>query len=351
MRRRLIAALATTFLVALGFGGQARADQPVPRLSVMPGLTKVGGIVTVTGSGLPGSALFTVQVCGNNARSGTVDCATLAAQTVVTSPLGVLSMQLKVARPPTACPCVVLAWSTQQPMPYMATIALKGMPALAGGGGESAVAAPQSQQTSLSVTNARMARASWLTWLGVQNKRRLTFTVTNSGSSPAPSPLVQLSETSTVGATRTLAGTQLDDIPPHTTKTVVVPVDLGSIALGVTHVTGSVTADGQPTSFALSTSSVPWAWIILILFLAHRLVLRARNRVRHGRYARRATERSAPRHVAPASNAPRHAAPEWSAPRHAAVEWSMPRHAAVERPPVEQPALERLTGVLDAPMH
>lgn len=106
--------------------GAAPAAETKPSLSVNPATAAPGQTVQVSGFGFPTRSVFQVQVCGQNATHGSADCAGVASASIATDPNGNLSVPLTVVAPPTACPCVVAAFSVTTALTVTTPLAIPG---------------------------------------------------------------------------------------------------------------------------------------------------------------------------------------------------------------------------------
>jgi len=271
---RWLAAVAATTAV-LSLAPAARADAPQPRLVLHPARAAAGATVRLTGDNLPASSVFTVQVCGDSAQRGSVDCAVTSATTTVSSPTGKLITQVRVVRPPVACPCVVQLLSPGQPTTYEVPLKIIGM-------AQAPLATPVAVEGGLplQVLSAKLSSGSWTSWFGLSTKRTLVVSVVNTNAVDVESPPLQLTLDSTFGGRRTVPSPALESVPAHGSRTFRIPISLGATSVGTARVTGELGYAGETVTFDAGTRSLPWALFGLALLLAHLLVLGIRDRVR-----------------------------------------------------------------------
>ncbi|MGW1838205.1 hypothetical protein [Streptomyces sp. NPDC002067] len=158
-----------------------------PTAEVSTGQAGAGGTVTVSGRGWRPKALLTLLICGQNMIGGTNSCANGDGRAVTTDAHGAFRTALPVAEPPKPCPCVVhVAAVTGAAAADDVPFAVAGHPV-----------APLPRQD----TGARLAVVSGpeltggdnlLTWFGAPPRRRLTFTVGNTGAVPATDPVFKV---------------------------------------------------------------------------------------------------------------------------------------------------------------
>src|SRR5690606_35752912 len=79
-----------------------------PSLTVEPSRAKMGERVQVTVQNWP-SGTVSVELCGNEARRGSADCAITAGAGGLVPYEGVATIALGIAQPPVDCPCVIRA--------------------------------------------------------------------------------------------------------------------------------------------------------------------------------------------------------------------------------------------------
>ncbi|MFF9481445.1 hypothetical protein [Streptomyces sp. NPDC014733] len=161
--------------------GSSAAGAPTAEVGTAQAGT--GGTVTVSGRGWRPKALLTLLICGQNMIGGTNSCANGDGRAVTTDASGAFRTALPVAEPPKPCPCVVhVATVTGPAAADDVPFAVAGLPV-----------APLPKET-----GARLAVVSGpeltggdnlLTWFGAPPRRRLTFTVGNTGAVPAKDPV------------------------------------------------------------------------------------------------------------------------------------------------------------------
>ncbi|WP_251076696.1 hypothetical protein [Streptomyces benahoarensis] len=186
---RAAAAVLVLGAVLLPYAPPAAAAPPggAPTAEVGTGQAGTGGTVTVSGRGWRPKALLTLLICGQNMIGGTNSCANGDGRAVTTDGRGAFRTALPVAEPPKPCPCVVhVATVTGPAAADDVPFAVAGHP----------VAPLPKQETGarLAVVSAPelTGGANLLTWFGAPPRRRLAFTVGNTGPVPAKNPVFRV---------------------------------------------------------------------------------------------------------------------------------------------------------------
>jgi hypothetical protein len=269
----VLLALSTCGLLRSGAGAEAAG---VPRLFVSAPSASVGQLEQVSASGLHPGDLYQVQVCGSNASQGSVDCASSLTGTALVDPSGAFQVWLRVALPPTRCPCVVSAVSVTSPVTVMAPITIAGAPS-----GAPAVV-PPAALPSADVLNAEFTgRTPLAQWFGFSAPRTLRLTLHNAGSVPTSALHVYVREGSTPLASERLAG-----LPANGIEAYDIPVALPAMSIGTVTVDGRVlSVADQNAGFSTSVSVWPIGLILAGVILLQMVLLALRNVVRR-RYDR-----------------------------------------------------------------
>lgn len=258
---------------ALPLGGPAAAAEPAVRLD--QGSTKIGARVVVRLAGWPVGTV-SVELCGNQARRGSVDCAVASASTIAVGASGSAVTEVSVTQPPVACPCVVRARQATGGTVWVAPIAVTGVRARA------AARATGAAPTELTV-DARLSGpgAGW-ELLGGPATRTLTLTVRNTGRVLVAEP--QLAVTFGRPARQTSGSMLLTtgSLAPGEQRALRVPVTFEAPAWGHYTVRTEVRGvDNAPVSYA-HARAYPWLLALLPIAAAAMVVLRPswRNRGR-----------------------------------------------------------------------
>ncbi|MFY1636333.1 hypothetical protein ACN27F_24175 [Solwaraspora sp. WMMB335] len=105
-RRTAGCALALVLLAGAASQPSAVARAAQPQVGVSPVTASVGQSVAVTLTGWP-TGNVQLEICGNRARRGTLDCATAGASQLYLPGADPVSTRITVVAPPVACPCVI----------------------------------------------------------------------------------------------------------------------------------------------------------------------------------------------------------------------------------------------------
>ena len=275
-RMALLAAILAFVPLALSTG-VVNAAGAKPSLSVVPSTAAPGQTVAVSGSGFLARGTFQVQICGQNAVHGSADCAGVASASVQADAQGNLSAPVTVVVPPTACPCVVAAFSVTSALTVTTPIAIPGASAT-----PSPVSPPTVPRSHLVVAKSELAGSTPVAaWFGFPATRTLDLTLTNTGAAPATSLhlIVDLDSTPVLN-------THLAPLGPGQTKTYEVSVTIPALSVGNMNLNGQIfTGDGQRTSFKVPVTIWPVGLLLAAIVLAQMILLAVRNimRRRHER--------------------------------------------------------------------
>jgi hypothetical protein len=252
------------------------ATRPAPRLTVSATKGSPGGTVTVNGYGLAKSAVFTVQICGDDARGGSVDCALASARTVTSSATGWIVVVLPVVKPPAPCPCVISTLSTD----LTTTLARPFRVVGARVAPLTPLAGPPPGPTLVLQSATLRGSTSRSSWFGGSAHQTLILSVSNTGAQPVSAPPVVLTIDPMVGSSQSLASPALGELPAHSSRTYDIPVRIGAISAGHYRVKGSLGFAGNQVAFAATTDVVPWGLLAVVALVAQLGLLAARNRLR-----------------------------------------------------------------------
>jgi hypothetical protein len=255
--------------------GAPAADQPAAtgRSAVAaPPFAEPGDIVTVTGSGWPAGNLVTASLCGNNFLNGSVDCDQSGAGQVIAGPDGAFGIQITVALPPKPCPCVVHVATQADTGTVDIPFEIPGAPT-----------APPSQlliTRSVDVVSSITGSGPLSAYFGGQAQRELVLTLTNTGNQALEN--LPLNLTVGKGQDPTTPLTSPDGLPLQIPRIeagasveVRQPFTIDAPAFGQYTVKGSfvgldsITVDGErqanagDLSFRSTTSTYPWALIVI----------------------------------------------------------------------------------------
>ncbi|MCD0449011.1 hypothetical protein LO762_07380 [Actinocorallia sp. API 0066] len=252
MKSVLVASLA---LLPLGAQGPT---VEVDRQEVAPGQT-----VTVRLAGWP-SGNVAIELCGNEGRRGTADCAVGSSATTFVGPQGTATALLTVAKPPVGCPCVVSVRPVGGGQARTVPISVKGVRTLS----EAQRAEADASTPSLTVTRVALEGGGFSSaWFGGPAERTLVFTVKNDGDLPVSDAPVTLAVGRAPDPTGILTAPALGTVEPGESRTFRVPVKFGGPAFGSYQVRGQIEGQARDVVFTAETSSYPWAWPLLLLLL------------------------------------------------------------------------------------
>lgn len=122
---------------------------------------------------------------------------------------------------------------------------------------------------------------SWTTWFGAAPTRTLVLTLENTGRTTIADIPVALEVGRSANPTTNVAIPSLGTLGPGEKRRYEVPVTFPAFAFGSYSAAGQIAVQGEPLTFVASTSSYPWALIVLPLVVVLEVVLlRGRNRLR-----------------------------------------------------------------------
>lgn len=274
-------------LAVAGLGGAALAQTPgVPgdatqkaQVSLDSNVVSPGQSLSLRGAGFAPSSLMLLELCGNDARRGSADCDQGTAQNIASSASGTLSAQLLIGQPPVPCPCVVRLTGLSSPTSLTVPVTVNGVPA----------ADPQALalqfpgvSRQLEVLDARIEDdGSWQAWFGASPRRTLALAVQNTGTVAVENPPLLIATGKGDSPTGGLDVPDLGSLQPGEKRIYRIPFELGPLAFGSYSAQGEITGFAEPVQFSTSTTSYPWALIIIPAAVAAQwLLLRLRNRLR-----------------------------------------------------------------------
>lgn len=256
------------------------AVAPQPTVHADVSAVALGGAIHVTGSGWdPSHGIVEIEICGNLALNGSVDCDVANTLETAIKSDGTFVTAINATAPPSPCPCVLRAGYQADPGKTTTPITIEGV------GQRPPQAFPQvSRQVAISNV-AIVGGGPWWSWFGGAPHRRVVYTVTNTGNSVINNPAV------TVNFGRGEQPSALVNPPAISTLgigqsvTDSAPLPFGALSLGSYTVTITVDPTGVVGTGQATTAVVPWGLIfILALGLAVVLVqLRMRLQRRHER--------------------------------------------------------------------
>ncbi|HMG26752.1 MAG TPA: hypothetical protein VKH36_08060 [Acidimicrobiia bacterium] len=295
IRARLLGVLTAVVFIGTAIPASATiaAGGPEPELHLQTDVLTPGQSVAITGSGWPTGSTLQAVLCGANAVDGSTDCAQAAAATMSPGPNGVVDGVLRVLSPPQPCPCVVVVSSLAAAKSITFPVQVVGMPTA-----PVRSASPQYQPQPLTV-RARVTGANSLgSAFGGAASRTLELTVTNTGQSSVPNPVVSAGWGRKGNADHLITAPAVGPLAPGQTRRISIPFELDALSFGSYHVAGRVTGTSAPVHFQQKTSTWPWGLFIVAVVVLLLMLRRLWNVLRRRMAARKARKRAA---SAPAS--------------------------------------------------
>jgi hypothetical protein len=256
-----------------------------PVVAVSPSTVAPGQTLEVSGYNFPAGIGVTVQLCGNNALSGSPDCVLDNVGSGGTGSGNSFTIPLVVSIPPVPCPCVAMVSSQRMSSTPTSPVTIVGAPV-------APIKPPVSAATvtqPLQVLNAQLSgNGPWYSWFGGMAQRTLNLTVHNPNKGVYPHPSLVLGAGKSGGALSIVATSSLPSMAPGATTTVHVKVVFPAFTFGGAQVVGTVGDAALMQHIKVTTTIVPWGLIVIALiilqlvFLAVRNALRRRNARREG---------------------------------------------------------------------
>ena len=256
MRRFAAALIVATAAVLTSAPAVGAQDGKTPTLQTAAGTYDRGQTIEVEGEHWPANTLLTVELCGNEAANGTVDCDARTSRTVATTRDGLLRAQLLATAPPSPCPCVVHVFQPQGILDFAVRVGINGVPS-----------APVSQDTgperSLEVTSARLTGSNGLAaWFGAGPERTLELTIENTGDTPIDTAAVRAGWGRSSTPDQPIDIADLKPLAPGKSVTVEVPVEMGALSVGRYVAAGRI-AGFEGSDFEASTSTFPYGLVVV----------------------------------------------------------------------------------------
>ncbi|WP_051108858.1 hypothetical protein [Actinomadura flavalba] len=246
--RRLLPLVAALVLLPVVPASAAAARVTLDRTTVRPGET-----VTVRLTGWAAGNVV-VEVCGNEARRGTADCAVATSATTFVQAKKTASVLLTVAKPPIACPCVVAARPVTGGDPVTAPLKIAGMDRLS-----SPETGALADSRKLTVTRVSVAGGGLAPWVGGSAARTLRFTVRNDGRATLTDPPLSLAVGRGADPTTIVPAQPLGTLAAGEERAYEIPFTIAAPTFGRYSVRGEITTLDEPIAFTAHTSSYPWA--------------------------------------------------------------------------------------------
>ncbi len=285
--RRVIRALAAAPLLLLVCSVPAEAQERTPIVSVDRTSVAAGEVVRVSGVNWPPNATLSLEICGNMAAAGSIDCDRSATTSVIVNGSGFFAANVTANRPPSPCPCVVQAWSLTTSDEATTSIAIAGVPELPG----APVGTVLPVASFLTVDDATLnGSGPWTSWFGLAPRRTLQFTLHNSAEFSIDPPALVLTAGHGDEPTGYVPSVDPEPLEPGESRTITVPIEFDPVSFGRLVVRGEIQGLATPIVFRASTRSDPWGLIALAIVAIQLVLVLIRNGVRRRVRARDARE-------------------------------------------------------------
>lgn len=260
----VLAALPATAAEPATAAPWATAAEPVvaaePALAADRTAAKAGDQVLVRVAGwAPGNLLL--EVCGNEAANGSVDCAVGSSVNVPVQPDGTGAAVLPITRPPAPCPCVLRARA-------LVGGAMRAVPLVIHGVASRPPGQPATarQSTRLGITATRWGDAGpgWVALFAGPARHTLRVTVRNTGAAPVRQPRLSVVAGRTGQPTAIVVVPPLGGLEPGQQRTVDIPVTFGAPTWGAYTARVEVSGAAQPVVGYAHTTSYPWVLLIVV---------------------------------------------------------------------------------------
>ncbi|QFG22381.1 hypothetical protein [Actinomadura sp. WMMB 499] len=272
MRTVTALALGAALLAA---GPAAHAAPAEPRIALDRETVDPGDRVTVELTGWPAGNVL-VELCGNGARRGTVDCAVGASAGTFVRAGTAAKVVLTAAKPPVGCPCVIAVRPVTGGEPRTAPIAVTGVPTLPATEAPATGSAPTRRLTAtkVEVTGGGVGPG----WLAGSADRTLRVTLRNNGTAALTDPALTLTAGRGEQPARVIDAPPLGTLAPGAERTYAVPVTLDAPAFGRYTIRGEIAGLDEPIAFTAEAASYPWGLPILGALLVPVPLITARRR-------------------------------------------------------------------------
>ena len=231
-----------------------------------------------------------VELCGNSAARGTVDCDPLTTIAVAVGTDGRAQTLLTVSAPPVPCPCVIR-------VSQATTGAVAALPFTVSSpytvSGSTSVGTTESAQTptapparvravdvvSVQVVNDEGPAAPF----AVDAARRVVVMVRNSGTVVVTGVTASARLVGFGASSRPMPSPPAFDLAPGATARIVMAIDLPTPAFGDYRIVGQIDGGDEPTPFSARSTHIPWGVISaavlgVAVWLSRHVPVRRRSR-------------------------------------------------------------------------
>ncbi|MFP3900460.1 MAG: hypothetical protein ACLFXM_06370 [Acidimicrobiia bacterium] len=254
----VLASIALTALVlpAPAAHGQD-ADDSAPVVLVSRRSVDVADTVDVTGGGWQPASLVVLDICGNRAARGSLDCTGAPIEKGVGAD-GRFRLSLNVRVPPSPCPCVLVVTGLGGPERAVVPLEIRGHPEISDEEVDEIAEAEQAPAGRLVVDDARLEGGGpWSSWFGGSATRTLVVTVRNTGEAAA-GLRVAVSAGRGDDPEGWVPVTDPGRLDAGEERTLHIPVRFDPLGVGSHTVAGEVAGRGTTATFDASTTIHPW---------------------------------------------------------------------------------------------
>jgi hypothetical protein len=242
----------------------------------------IGQLIHVTGSGWsPVGQTVQIELCGQNARNLSSDCAQDNQYTAAIRAGGIFYGALTVRLPPSPCPCVVLVSSQSGFTAVRAPITIFSAP--------TSTIPPQTAHPPVALSATILTPVSVSGWFGGPKAVTLVLRVTNTSSIAYGSPTLTVNVGRGANPNGFVVGRPLAPLAVGATHVLRIPVTLPAFTYGHYSVRARVITGNGTVSMVVATSTYPWGLFvvgIIVLLAAGLLLWRHMRRRRDGRLPR-----------------------------------------------------------------
>jgi hypothetical protein len=276
----LVAPAAASPRAGAGAAAPAGGGDVEPAVALVPQSVAVGGPVTALGVGWVPDSLVVIELCGNAAIRGSLDCITEQERGVGGD--GSFRVTFTATPPPAPCPCVVAvtALGGDGPGRVVAPLQVAGVPV-------APVDDPRPPPPELAVTARLAGGRPVAAWFGGADERTLVLTIRNVGQVPADLRLDVALGPGAFPDSEVDTGDPPGTIAPGGIRVLRIPVRFEPLGFGDHVVAGQVAAPGASAAFQVGVDVQPWGlyavvFLVVLLVAALAVALLWRRRRRSG---------------------------------------------------------------------